>query len=309
MAGEMSELYKLHRPRTLAAVVENEETVGSLRTYLERKRLPHSLLFHGPSGCGKTTLARIVKDELGCHDLDFKEINSSTFRGIDTVRDVQSAVRLAPVAGPVRVWLIDECHKMTNDAQNGILKLLEDTPAHAYFLLCTTDPDKLIAALRGRCQAMPVKLLSEKGALALLARVAKREGITLSKTITECLIENAQGSARVLLVLLEKIATLPENQREAAIAAKLAEDNKAIDLCRLLIGRKASWKQVADVLANLKEEPESVRRAVLGYARSVLLKGGSWEAYNVIVAFSNHFFDSGHAGLAAACYEVMNSGK
>ena len=139
----MSELYKKHRPKTLARVVGNKSTVEALRSMLEARTLPHTLLFHGPSGTGKTTLARIVKNELGCLPTDFHEHNSSDFRGIDFIRELRSKVNLA-AAGPCRVWIIDECHQLTRDAQNAALKILEDTPSHVYFFLCTTDPQKLI---------------------------------------------------------------------------------------------------------------------------------------------------------------------
>jgi len=300
----MTELYKRYRPKTLDRVAGNEETKASLKNMLERKTLPHTLLLHGPSGCGKTTIARILKDMLGCHDLDFKEVNSSSFRGIDTIRDIQRVMNLSPAAGPVRVYLLDEAHKMSNDAQNAALKMLEDTPPHVYFFICTTDPQKLIKAFLTRCCEMPVRSLHEKEAIALLERVAKKESITLSDDIRDQLVDAAQGSARTLLVLLDKIANLSDEERTAAIEAKLAEENEAIDLCRALI-KKESWQKVAGILKNLKGEPEATRWAVLGYARSVLLNKESHQAYLVIDCFKNNFYDSKDSGLAHAAFEAI----
>lgn len=299
----MMELYKKYRPRTFDKVVGNEGTVASLKNMLARKTLPRSILFHGPSGCGKTTLARILVRELGCESLDVVEMNSSSFRGIDTVRDICRNMNLAPT-GPCRVWLIDECHKWTNDAQNAALKMLEDTPSHVYFFLCTTNPEKLIKAIRTRCCEMPVRLLSYQELESLAGHVAKKEGIDLSKDTLDSIVASAQGSARMLLVLLDKIANLDEAQRAEAIAQQLEEENEAIDLCRALI-KRAPWKTVADILKNIKAEPESTRRAVLGYARSVLLSKAETQAYMVLQAFEGHFYDSGDAGLARACYESI----
>lgn len=299
------ELYKRHRPKTLERVVGNEQTVVALRNMLERKTLPHTILFHGPSGCGKTTLARILKDSLGCKDLDFSEVNASSFRGIDSVRDISRVMHLSPT-GPCRVWLMDEVHKWTNDAQNAALKMLEDTPKHVYFFLCTTEPSKLIKAIQTRCCEMPVRLLTYDEMEKLVVRVAKRENIELSKETMDELLTSAQGSARTLLVLLEKIAHIPEDQRKAAIEARLAEENEAIELCRALV-KKAPWGKVAALLKNLKGDPESVRWAVLGYCRAVLLSNPKpdAQAFFIIQSFSSPFYDSKEAGLAAACYEAL----
>jgi DNA polymerase III gamma/tau subunit len=300
------EWYKKYRPRKLARIVGNEQTIAALQNMLTRKTLPHTVLFHGPSGCGKTTLARIVRTELGCHDLDFKEINSASFRGIDSIREIQRGMNLSPAAGPVRVWLIDEVHKWTNDAQNAALKMLEDTPDHAYFLLCTTDPSKLIKAVLTRCCEMPVRLLTETELESLAARVCERESVVISNDIRDEIISSAQGSARTLLVLLEKVSGLNEKDQQAAIQAKLAEENEAIDLCRALI-KKESWKKVARILANLKSEPEETRWSILGYARQVLLKEGTYQAYLILDIFKTPFYESKGPGLACACFEAISS--
>lgn len=299
-----SELYKKHRPRVLDKVVGNTDTVVTLKNMLTNKTLPHSLLFHGPSGCGKTTLARILRDELGCNKMDYNEYNSASFRGVDTTRDVCRVMNLAPV-GTCRVYLFDEAHKWTNDAQNAMLKPLEDTPDHVYFFLCTTDPQKLIKAIQTRCCEMPVRLLTYEELETLLERVTKREKLELSKDVVDELVTNAQGSARTLLVLLDKVANLPDEQRKEAIANKLAEENEAIELCKALIQRRP-WKAVAGILKNLKGDAEQVRWSVLGYARAVLLNKGDWQSYNVIKAFESPFYDSKDPGLAAACYDAVN---
>ncbi len=299
-----TELYKKHRPRTLDRVIGNDETVAALRNMLARKSLPHTILFHGPSGCGKTTLARILAKELDCHSMDFKEINSSSFRGIDTIRDIASIMNLAPV-GTCRIWLMDEVHKLSNDAQNAALKMLEDTPEHVYFFLCTTDPQKLIKPILTRCCEMPVRSLTYKELETLTKRVARREKIELDGSTIDELVASAQGSARTLLVLLDKIGHLDPSDRKQAIAARLEEENEAIELCRALIKRE-SWSKVAGLLKNLKGDSESTRWAVLGYARAVLLGGKpNPQAFFVIQAFSNPFYDNKDAGLAAACYEAI----
>lgn len=302
------ELYKKHRPVKLSRVVGQEETTATLENLLTQGRVPHSLLFTGPSGCGKTTLARILRTELGCVDNDFYEINCADFRGIDMVREIRKAMTYAPAGGDCRVWLIDECHKLSNDAQNALLKMLEDTPAHVYFFLATTDPQKLLKTIKTRCMEMPVRGLEEKELIGLMGTVLRREKKEVPEEVLETIARDSIGSARMALVLLDKVIDLPEESMLEAARAKASAENEAIELCRLLI-KKASWKEVAAVLRGLKDEPESVRYAVLGYARSVLLGGGKGaaRAFVVIDSFRENFYDSKAAGLAAACYEVSTS--
>ncbi len=131
----MTELYKKHRPKEFKKMVGNVSTVQTLVNMIKRDTLPHTILFHGPSGCGKTTLARILKNQLDCSDVDFKELNCSDHRGVDTIREITRTMNMAPTGGKVRIWLLDEVHQMTKDAQNAALKIFEDTPNHVYFLL------------------------------------------------------------------------------------------------------------------------------------------------------------------------------
>ncbi len=297
------ELYKKYRPTNLAQMVGNQETVAILEEKLAEDTLPHAILLTGPSGSGKTTLARILRTSLGCGEMDYTEVNSASNRGIDTMRDVQRLMNLSPASGKCRIWLFDEVHKWSNDAQNAALKMLEDTPSHVYFFLCTTDPQKLIKAVLTRCSPMPLRALTYQELGLLLDRVCKAEKIKLEKNVQDELISSSMGSARSLLVLLDNIAGLKPSQQQTAIAEKLAQENEAIDLCRALIN-KDSWKKIAGILSNLKGEPEETRWAVLGYARAVLLKSENHQAYLVLDCFKNHFYDSKAAGLALACFEA-----
>lgn len=299
-----TELYKKYRPRTLAKVIGAEKSTAALENMLNRGTLPHTILFHGPSGCGKTTLARILKEKLNCHDLDFKEMNCANKNGVDDVREITQLMYLAPTGGDVRIWLLDECHELTSRAQESALKILEDTPSHVYFFLCTTDPQKLHKAIRTRCCEMPVRLLTHEELKMLLQRTLKREKTELDKESLEEIVYNAQGSARVALVLLDKVLNLEPDARIEAIQLQMAEENEAIELCRALL-KKEDWRKITEILRNLKGEPESIRYAVLGYARAILLKKKDHQAYTVICAFENNFYDSKHAGLVRACFESI----
>jgi len=222
---------------------------------------------------------------------------------VDTIREIARQMHLAPTGGTTRIWLLDEVHQMTKDAQNAALKILEDTPKHVYFILCTTDPQKLIPTIKNRCCQLSVELLKREQLKKLIGRVLKREGEELSEELVEDITEASAGSARKALVILDRILNLPEGDREDAIKND-PEEKEVIELCRALI-KGEQWSRVASLLKAIKTEPETVRYAVLGYARACLLGGKNARAALVIDAFADNFYDSKEAGLALACYEII----
>ena len=112
-------LYHKYRPTTLEDIRGNSEMVESLQAMLlDKETCSHSLLIHGPTGCGKTTIGRIIATELNCKGNDFREVNTADFRGIDTIREIRKQSQYKPLEGTSRVWLIDECHKMTKDRKS-----------------------------------------------------------------------------------------------------------------------------------------------------------------------------------------------
>lgn len=304
----MHELYKKHRPTSLKQISGQSTAVEMLSSFLKKRKVPHSILFSGPSGCGKTTLARILKDKLDCGDIDFSEINCADFRGIDMVREIRQTMHLSPINGSVRMWLIDECHKLSNDAQNAFLKLLEDTPSHVYFVLCTTDPGKLLKTIITRCTEIRVSPLTHIEMKGLLQDIAGKEGFTISDEVYERIVEVSEGSARKGIVLLEQVAGLDTD--EARINAILAQDVKvqAIALARAMIKPKISWNEIAGIIKGIEEEPEKIRRLILSYASSVCLSGGplASKAAKILACFRDHWYDCGQPGLVLACWEVIN---
>lgn len=294
-----------YRPKTLKEMEGNLSTIESLSAVLSRKSdIPHAFLFVGPSGCGKTTLGRIVAKELGCTDLDLREIDVADFRGIDTIREIRNQARLKPLAGSVRVWLLDEAQKMTGDAQSALLKILEEPPAHVYFIICTTDPEKLLKTIRSRCMIFSVGPLGERQMTRLLKRIVTQEEVEEFPEEAYGLIHRASlGHVRAALVILDKIIDLPTESIIKSIQSAGKEEAQVIDLCRLLL-KRASWKEIAKALSNLPDgaEPESVRHAVLGYMNSVLMKEQNAQAFIVADNFENNFYNSGKTGLTLACF-------
>jgi DNA polymerase III delta prime subunit len=303
------ELYRKYRPKSLDTVVGQPEVCRDLKNFLETKRFPHVSLLAGPSGCGKTTLARIVARGLECSRQDFAEINCSDFRGVDTIREIRSLMALAPIGGKVRVWYVDECHNLTKDAQNAALKMWEDTPDHVYFVLATTEPEKLLKTVQTRAQWFKLKNLDKEILQALVIDVyAKETKDDIDPDIAERVAEAAEGSARKALVLLNGLIGLTEPQMQAAIGSPEFRA-EGIEIARALCNGQTNWSAMAKILkaSTLGDKVESLRHMVLSYAKAILLNGAkNTRAIDCIFHFSKPFFDSKDAGFIGACYEVIN---
>lgn len=300
-------LYQKVRPRGFDEVVGNHDVVASLRALTTQSEPPHAYLLTGPSGCGKTTLGRIVARSLGVADQDYREVDSADFRGIDTIREIRHGSAYVGLAGSRRCWLLDECHRLPGLSQDALLKGLEDPPAHAYFVLCTTAPESLSETIRGRCSVHKVAPLSEVDMVRLLHRVATVEGERLSRQQLRMIHEKADGKPRMALQLLEKMLAADPSQRDAVLAASDAVHTKSDNLARALLGR-TGWRSVATILATIDEDDvESTRRGIIGYCSAILLREENDQAMAVLDEMIDPFFNSGKAGLIHACYMVARS--
>lgn len=297
-------LYNKYRPQTFDDLIGNETIIATLRGIL--KTPPHAYLFHGPTGCGKTTLGRILAKELGARNNDYREVDSADFRGIDTIREIRKQSQFKPLESSCRVWLLDECHKLSNDAMNALLKALENTPKHVYYILCTTDSEKLLPTIRGRCSSFAVSPLNELQMLKLIKRIVRAENKTLaSREVYEQIIQDSLGRPRNAIQILEQVLAVSEEQ-QLQVAKQVAErQSQVIELCRCL-ANKSGWKKTSNILQGLKDQDvEMIRRQVLGYFQTVLLKEDNIKAAMIMEVFIEPFYNSGWPGLVFACYSAI----
>ncbi len=302
-------LYLKYRPQHLDEIIGNENIIDVLRALFKTGDFPQVTLFHGPTGCGKTTLARIIAANLNCVGNDLREIDSASFgRGIDTIRDIRKQSQFKPLEGPCRVWLLDECHKLSGDAQSALLKALENPPKNVYYILATTDPQKLIPTIKGRCSQYQVKQLNDKQMVTLLRNVVRGEGEKIVKTVYDQIVQDSQGHPRNALQILEQVLAV-EPDRRIEVAKQSAElQSQTIELCRALMNN-TGWKNISSILTGLKDQdPESIRRAVLGYCQAVLLKGENHQAAQIMEQMEENLFSSGFSGLVLRCYIVVYGG-
>ena len=312
-------LYQTVRPKSLDGIVGQPEAVTILRRALAAEDRPHTYLLHGPSGCGKTTAARIMALELGCEaeaegSVDYNEVNASDNRGIDDMRRLIRDARFPPIGGGNRVVVIDEVHQATRDAANCLLKPLEDYPPYQYYILCTTEPQKLLQTIRTRCTQVPFKLLSEDDVFDLLVATVKAHGLAdPGDAVLDAVSRKAAGCPRSALTMLEQCLGLSEASALTAVSNYRTHERQSIDLCRLLI-RGATWADIAMAYGGMEEkEPETVRRMLLGYLKSCLLKARKpAEAARIagmVEELAGATYDGGEAALLAMLWNASRMGK
>ncbi|MFA5355252.1 MAG: AAA family ATPase [Candidatus Paceibacterota bacterium] len=302
---ESLNLYLKYRPDCFDEFVGNEATVQSLKSVVVRdKGEVRAFLFTGPSGCGKTTLARITAKEMGCHETCFYEYNIANLRGIDTIREMASSLTYLPMVGKVKVYLLDETQKMTGDAQSALLKILEDTPKHVRFLLCTTDPDKLLKTIRTRCTTFHVSSLQRSKIMKLLKWVCEQEKVAIGLPVLQKIAEYCDGGPRQALVMLDQIIDIEdENIALQAVLDTTVGEANVLELCQKLLSPGCQWKTLSGILKNIDDEPEKVRYAILSYMTKVLLNDKPSDRIpQIIDLFTDTFIYSGKAGLVMNCF-------
>jgi len=255
-------------------------------------------------------LARIVAREMGCTDpADLHEVDAAQYTGVDNVREIRSQASFKPTRSERRAWILDECHRMSPQAQDALLKLLEDTPRRSVFLLATTDPDKLLKTVRSRCAQFQVEPLDEEPLAHLLRNVARKERVRLPQEVAEQIARDSLGAVRDALMILEQVIALPPDKMGEAAQRMAAKQNQVIELCRVLMDSKVKWQTVAKILEGLKaEDPERVRRAVIGYCAAILRKQDNPKAFLVADEMERvAFLTTGWSGMVVLCYRVVQS--
>ncbi len=227
-------LYRKYRSKNFDELVGQEAIKTTLMNALSLQKISHAYLFSGPRGTGKTSVARLFAKALNCEEgighicnncanceeisdgshPDVIEIDAASNSGVDEVRNLIEKVKYAPIKGRYKVYIIDEVHMMTNSAFNALLKTLEEPPSYVVFILCTTEPYKLLPTILSRCQRYDFKKISDNDLKKLLIRVLNAENVTCSETALNLIVELANGGARDSLSLLDQIISFSGNKIE-----------------------------------------------------------------------------------------------
>ena len=294
------------RPKNFDEIIGNAQLVRTLKGIVKQKNHPQCFLFHGQRGCGKTTLGRILANEFECN---ITEINVGDNRGIETARNIIKVLPYRPLIGKKnKAYIFDEVHMSNKEFQSALLKVTEEPPSHTIFICCTTDPQKLLPTFKSRFQTYQVNPLSPDEMEQLINRAAEFAQFEIRNKKVNELINVANGIPREALVLLNDLVGLSKAQIMRHSFNVIDENAQVIELIRSLIS-KERWGKVRKIILSLKdEEPESIRRAILGYCNKVLLNSDkpNIQIRIVMEIFSeNTFFDSGREKLTICCSQAI----
>ncbi len=218
-------LYRKYRPQSFSEIIGQGHIVQTLTNSLASKSVSHAYLFSGPRGSGKTTIARIFAKAINCQkqfnsepcnkcdscqeimgakSMDLVEIDAASHTSVDNVRELIEGIKFSPVKSKYKVFIIDECHQLSKSAANALLKTLEEPPAHAIFMLATTEAHKMIPTIVSRCQRFDFKKLQVPEIIKKLEFILKKENIKFDPSALSLIALNARGSFRDAESLLDK---------------------------------------------------------------------------------------------------------
>ena len=294
----MESLYRKYRPLTFESVVGQQHIVSTLQHAVTEGRLSHAYLFCGPRGTGKTTMARILAKALLCQKAhgdhgcmpdgtcpeceaiaegahpDVYELDAASRTGVDSVREeIINSVNFAPVRGSYKVYIIDEVHMLTTQAFNALLKTLEEPPSHVVFVLCTTDPQKLLDTILSRCQRFDFHRISNEDILGRMRYVCEQEGFSFDEEALEIVARHARGGMRDALSTLEQLSVFGGGSVRLADARSLLGEVSSAILAQFARGIAA--RDVVELFGLVRTQVDEgndlmeLTRDLVGHVRDV----------------------------------------
>lgn len=283
----MSDLAVTMRPKSFDDMIGVDKLINQIRSQIANHKSKRAWLFSGQSGSGKTTFARIMSVAFQCHHVEFgaycdkcykarksfdiEEIYASNFTGIDAIRELLSGYVLNPKPGSrMRVYILNEIHRLSKNAQDLMLEHTEECPRKTRFILTTTEPDNVLKALRRRCELCDIPAFDLESLRKLVKKGLKKYHSEKSSTdLSEKLMEKGITSAGLIVNAIQKYAGTDCTADEAS-NVELGSDIDTLALCNCII--KGAWEDVARYLQDAEKEDMAVIKAsVQGYLKSILL--------------------------------------
>ncbi len=201
----MEALYNKYRPHTFSELTGQDHIKLILEQAEKEKNFAHAYLLVGPRGTGKTTVARIIARALGAQDIDLLEIDAASNTGVDAMRDLIDKAQFSPSLSPCKVYIVDEVHMLSKSAFNALLKTLEEPPAHVYFILATTEIQKVPLTIVSRCQRLDFHRILPAAIEQRLAFIAESEKIDFEPEALKQIAEVSDGGLRDAVTLLQQV--------------------------------------------------------------------------------------------------------
>lgn len=267
----INDLHVSYRPATLDQVLGQDSIVNSLKNFQANNNWPHAYLLVGPSGTGKTTIGRIIASEIGANDI--VEMDAATHSSVDGIRQLTASLQYKGFGvNSQRIIILDEVHAFSKQAWQALLKSIEEPPEHIYFVLCTTEADKVPKTIKTRCHEYNLKPVGYEDLAALVEVVAESEGIQLTTKMVNLLARESEGSPRQALTHLSKARACKDIEELRDILESADENSDVIELCRLLMKSSVSWTQVTAIIKKLEApQPEGIRLTIIAYVSKVLI--------------------------------------
>ncbi|USN95044.1 MAG: DNA polymerase III subunit gamma/tau [Candidatus Nomurabacteria bacterium] len=257
-------LYRKYRPLKFADVIGQDHIVKGLEVAIKSGDLPHAFIFSGGRGTGKTSVARILATELGIKKEDIYEIDAASNRGIDDIRSIKESVSSVPFASDYKIYIIDEVHMLSKDAFNALLKTIEEPPAYAFFVLATTEFEKIPETIVSRCVTYDFKKPGEAVLEELVTSVSKKEKVSIDKDAAELIAFLGDGSFRDTLSNLQKVLiSTDEKKINFDHVAEITGAPKKISIRNMLSA--ISESRVEDALSIIREESKMGRDVEIFY--------------------------------------------
>ena len=298
-----------YRPKTWKTFVGNNSVAQSIQQLIEEDKLPKAILLSGPSGTGKTTIARIIKNQLGASNDDYREYDIGDTRGIDNIRTLSRDSIYKPLNGNKRIYLLDEIQGATPDAFSAMLKWLEDAPKHVLVILATTHPQKLPKAVLTRCTQYELKPVAPKDIMMLLKKIVKREGKEdYDTSLLKAIVKQSEGSPRQALSILQAVLQVEDTEQALELINKTVfSEANVLEICRMIV-QNVEWNNLRKMLEPLDKDAdyEHIRWSVLNYTMKVLAGTPTSDKADrladILELFSEPWFYTKKAGLVKSCY-------